>query len=97
MGLRPTSGMTGYNAIGANVFAALDDPGVKAIALAIDSPGGDTAGLFDLTDSIYAARGRKPIWAILDESACSAAYAIAAATDRITVPRTSIGPAAAGR
>lgn len=88
MGLRPWSGMTGYNAIRNNLAMALDDPAVKAVALDIDSPGGDCAGLFDLTDMIYACRGAKPLWAILDESACSAAYAIAAACDRVTVPRT---------
>lgn len=88
MGLRPVSGMTGYNAICTNVFSALDDPAVKAIALDIDSGGGDVAGAFDLADAMFAARGAKPIWAILDESACSAAYLLAATADRITVPRT---------
>jgi signal peptide peptidase SppA len=88
MGLRPFSGMTGYNAIRANLFTALEASEVRAIALDIDSPGGDSAGLFDLTDAIFAARGKKPIWAILDENACSAGYAIAAAANRITVPRT---------
>lgn len=88
MGLRPISGMTGYNALRRNFFAALEDPGVKAIVLDIDSPGGDCAGLFDLSDAIFAARGKKPIWAILDETAASAAYAIAAAADKVMVPRT---------
>lgn len=88
MGVRPVSGMCGYNAIRSNICAALADDAVKAVALDIDSPGGDCAGLFDLTDMIYGCRGQKPIWAILDENACSAAYAIAAACDRITVPRT---------
>lgn len=88
MGLRPYSGMCGYNAIRNNLAAALEDGAVKAIALDIDSPGGDCAGLFDLADMIYACRGTKPIWAILDESAASAAYALAAACDRVTVPRT---------
>jgi ClpP class serine protease len=88
-GLRPFSGMTGYNALRANFFAALADPAAKAIAFAIDSPGGDCAGLFDLTDAIFGARGKgKPIWGILDETAASAAYAIAAACDVVTVPRT---------
>jgi len=88
LGLRPVSGMTGYNAIRTNFFTALQDPAVKAIALDIDSGGGDCAGLFDLTDAIFAARGSKPVWAILDESAGSAAYAIAAAANRVTIPRT---------
>ena len=36
----------------------------------------------NLVDAIYASRGRKPIWAILSESAYSAAYALASACDR---------------
>jgi len=86
--LRPTSGMTGYDGIRQNVLGALADPAVKAIALDIDSPGGEVAGCFDLADTIFAARGKKPIWAILAEGAYSAAYALASACDRITLPRT---------
>lgn len=86
--LRPFSGMMGYDGIRQNFLTALTDPEVQAIALDIDSPGGEVAGCFDLVDAIYAARGEKPIWAILDENAYSAAYAIASAADHITVPRT---------
>ena len=86
--LRPYSGMTGYDGIRANLSLALNDPHVRAVVLDIDSPGGEVAGCFDLVDDIFQARGTKPIWAILSESAYSAAYAIASAADRITVPRT---------
>lgn len=86
--LRPYSGMTGYDSIRAAFLCAMEDPEVSAIVLDIDSPGGEVAGLFDLTDEIAGARGSKPIWAILDEVAYSAAYALASAADRITVPRT---------
>jgi signal peptide peptidase SppA len=86
--IRPYSGMTGYDGIRFNLSAALDDSDVRGVVLDIDSPGGEVAGLFDLVDAIYAARGRKPIWAILDEHAYSSAYAIASAADRIVVPRT---------
>ncbi len=86
--LKPYSGMTGYDGIRQNILSAIIDPAVKAIALDIDSPGGEVAGCFDLVDTIFGARGTKPIWAILDESAYSAAYAIASAADRIVVPRT---------
>ncbi|MGV8865552.1 MAG: S49 family peptidase [Janthinobacterium svalbardensis] len=86
--LRPWSGMTGYDGIRQNFLMALSDPDVKAIMLDIDSPGGEVAGCFDLVDAIYRARGKKPIWSILNECAYSAAYAIASAADRITVPRT---------
>lgn len=86
--LYPYSGMTGYDGIRALLSMALGDPDVKAIMLDIDSPGGEVAGCFDLVDAIYNARGKKPIWAVLTESAYSAAYAIASAADRIIVPRT---------
>jgi signal peptide peptidase SppA len=86
--LRPWSGMTGYDGIRQNFLTALSDPDVQAIMLDIDSPGGEVSGCFDLVDTIYKARGKKPIWSILNESAYSAAYAIASAADRIIVPRT---------
>jgi signal peptide peptidase SppA len=86
--LRPYSGMTGYDGIRMNFLTALEDAQVRGIALDIDSPGGEVSGCFDLVDMIHAARGQKPTWAILNETAYSAAYAIASAADRITVPRT---------
>jgi capsid assembly protease len=86
--MQPYSGMTGYDGIRACLSLAMNDDAVKAIMLDIDSPGGEVAGCFDLVDDIYNARGTKPMWSILSESAYSAAYAIASATDKITVPRT---------
>ncbi|MDB6374474.1 S49 family peptidase [Photorhabdus bodei] len=86
--LRPYSGMTGYDGIRQSFLTALHDPEVAGICLDIDSPGGEVAGCFDLVDEIYAARGKKPIHAILSENAYSAAYALASAADKIYVPRT---------
>ena len=86
--LRPYSGMTGYDGIRENLDAAVHDPEVRAIAFDIDSPGGEVAGCFDLVDAIAEAREIKTLWAILDEHAYSAAYAIASACNHITVPRT---------
>lgn len=86
--LRPYSGMTGYDGIRQSFLTALYDPEVTGICLDIDSPGGEVAGCFDLVDEIYAARGTKPIHAILTENAYSAAYALASAADKIYVPRT---------
>ena len=86
--LRPFSGMTGYDGIRINLLAALQDKEVKGIIFDIDSPGGEVAGCFDLGDTIFAARGKKPMWSILTENAYSAAYALASATDKIIVPRT---------
>ena len=86
--LRPYSGMTGYDGIRQAFLTAMEDQDVTGICLDIDSPGGEVAGCFDLVDVIYSSRGKKPIHAILTESAYSAAYAIASAADKIYVPRT---------
>ncbi len=75
---------TSYNLIRQAFDAAVDDSTIRAIVLYTNSPGGDVAGLADLSDHIYAARGAKPIWAILDENAFSAAYWLASAADHIT-------------
>lgn len=83
-------GMTGYGEIRAMVAEAVASADVRAIVLHIDSPGGTVAGCFDLVDALVALRGTKPIWAIVDEMAASAAYAIASAADRILVPRTGL-------
>lgn len=79
---------TGYDWIRQGFLTAVADPEVRAIVLDIDSPGGEVAGCFDLVDTIFEARGAKPVHAILSENAYSAAYALASAADRISVPRT---------
>ena len=68
---------------------ALANPVVKSILFCINSPGGEVAGVFDLVDGIYAARGIKPIVAVADEDAFSAAYAIASAADEVYLSRTA--------
>jgi signal peptide peptidase SppA len=81
-------GETEYAQLARAMVAAMSDPEVKAVVLHVNSPGGEVAGCFDLVDGIYGLRGIKPIWAIFDEEAYSAAYAIASAADKIIVPRT---------
>ena len=82
------SGMISYSGLRSMLESALHDDRVQAIAFDIDSGGGEVAGCFDLVDAIYQARGIKPLWAVLDEVAFSAAYAIASACDTVTIPRT---------
>lgn len=87
-GLDLESGLTSYAKIENQLSAALQDASVKAILLDIDSPGGEAGGVFDLADKILSARKIKPIWAAANEEAFSAAYAIAAAAEKIYLPRT---------
>ena len=79
---------TGYATISQKVIEAAADDEARAIALQISSPGGEVSGLFELTDTISSITGDKPVWAILDDHAYSAAYAIASTADHVTVPRT---------
>ena len=81
-------GGSAYDVIGAAFDMMLADAGVTQIVLLIDSPGGTVTGCFELADKIYAARGTKPITAVANDSAYSAAYAIASAADRIVIPRS---------
>lgn len=86
--VRPYSGMTGYDGIRQAWLTAQDDPDVKAIAEVYDSGGGEVAGCADLFETKMAMRGNKPCWAILSESAYSAAYWLASTADKVIVPRT---------
>lgn len=86
--IRPYSGTLGYNAIRSAFLEAVEDSAAKAIVLLCNSPGGEVSGCFDLVDTIFEARGVKPITAICDDMAYSACYALASAADTIVTPRT---------
>ena len=81
--------LIGYNDLAADVEDALGKADVHAIALVMDSPGGEVAGAFELAERIYAARGRKPMVAVADGMAASAAYLAASAADEVVLTPTS--------
>ena len=81
---------TGYNQIRMQVEIALDDEAVSSIVLLIDSGGGFVDGLFDLTAWLRQARAAKPIYAIVDSCACSAAYAIASTATSVSASAHSM-------
>jgi signal peptide peptidase SppA len=64
---------------------ALSDPNVGAIILDIDSPGGLVEGTPELAAQIYAAREAKPIIAVANMMATSAAYWIGSAASELIV------------
>ncbi|WHZ12174.1 MAG: Phage head, head-tail preconnector protease C / Phage head, scaffolding domain Nu3 [Burkholderiaceae bacterium] len=88
VGLEAESGLTSYAGLTAQLDAALGNPAVLAILLDIDSPGGESGGVFDLADRIRAASQIKPVWAVANDMAFSAAYALASAASRVFVSRT---------
>lgn len=79
----------GYEEIRESIGRALIDDQVDSILLDIDSPGGEVGGLFDLVDYIFKSRNLKPIYAYANDSAFSAAYAIASACSKVFINRTS--------
>ena len=95
------SGLLSYGAIGDAIESAFADATVRGVILDIDSSGGEVGGLFDLVSRIGTLKeaASKPLWAVANEDALSAAYAIASAADRIYVTQTgevgSIGVVAA--
>lgn len=88
--LAAASGLMSYGDLGDMIEAAAADPRVQGLMFDIDSPGGEVGGLFDLVERIQAIRQQygKPIWAVANEAALSAAYAIASGADRIYVTQT---------
>ena len=86
--IEAASGLTSYGHLEEQIMDAATDPAVRAVLLEVDSPGGEAAGVFDLSDLVYEARSLKPVWAVADEEAFSGAYAIASAAERLIVPRT---------
>lgn len=77
--------VTGYDYIRGAFDAALADSQVQGIVLDTDSYGGEVHGCFELSDHIYANRGKKPVVAVVNANCYSAAYATASAADRIIV------------
>lgn len=83
------SGVTSYEGLSAMIRAAAANPDVRAIALEIDSFGGEAMGVFELAADIRAARDAKPVYAFVSHYALSAGYAIASQATEIIAPDTA--------
>jgi len=79
------SGGTSMQMLANDLRAALADPKIKAIILDIDSPGGTVSGTQELGQEIFDSRGSKPIVAMINSMAASAAYWLACQCDEIVV------------
>ena len=88
-GLDAFSGLRSYVDMQEEIEDAATDPAIKGILLDIDSPGGEVAGVFDLADTIYSARTAKPVFAVANSDAFSAAYLLASSAKLIYTGRTS--------
>jgi signal peptide peptidase SppA len=88
LGMEAASGLTSYGEIATMLDAALADPQVSGILLDIDSPGGEASGSFELARRVREVAAQKPVWAVANDAAYSAAYAIAASARRLFVTET---------
>ena len=88
LGMESVSGLTSYSEIASMLDAALADPQVRGILLDIDSPGGEASGSFELARRVRDIAAQKPVWAVANDAAYSAAYALAASAQRLFVTET---------
>lgn len=88
MGVDAASGLTSYSDIATLLDAAAADPSVSGILLDIDSPGGEASGSFEVARRVREVAASKPVWAVANDAAYSAAYAIAASAQRLFVTET---------
>lgn len=84
------SGETSYEGVQHQISAALADQKTRGILLDIDSPGGEATGAFETAAAVRAAAMRKPVVAVVNGMAASAAYAIASGADRIVTTPTGV-------
>lgn len=86
-------GGTSVEGIRSAIHDAMADATVSAVVLDVDSPGGSVAGVTELATEIRDARGgAKPIVAVANTLAASAAYWLASQADQVVVtPSGSVG------
>jgi len=86
------SGATSAEIFGEQFDELVNDPEVSAIVLDVDSPGGQVAGIEELSRKIYEARGKKPIVAVANHTMASAAYWIGTSAEKVIVsPSGDVG------
>lgn len=87
-----SSGLTSYEGVMAQLTRAANDPKVSSIILDIDSPGGEAVGAMEFAGFVRKLNAVKPVMAIANGMAASAAYAFASGAGRLlTIPSGIVG------
>lgn len=87
-----SSGLVSYEGLQATLKALENDPAVRGVVLDINSPGGHGAGAMETAAAVRALAAIKPVVALANSMAASAAYAIASgASEIIAQPSASLG------
>lgn len=84
------SGLVSYEGVAAQLREAAADPEVSAILMDIDSPGGEATGMFGIACLVQEVNKTKPVVAMVNDVAASAAYGIASGAREIIVSPTSM-------
>ncbi|MDR3401946.1 MAG: S49 family peptidase [Chthoniobacter sp.] len=84
------SGMTSYEGLAFQLDQAAADPEVRSIVLDMDSPGGEAVGAFEIADKVRNVAKSKPVVAVINGMAASAAYGIAAAATKIMISPSGV-------
>lgn len=84
-----SSGVTGYDGISAQIEAIARDSRVLGALVDIHSPGGEVYGAFDTAAKLRSLAELKPVWAVANEAAFSAAYLLGSAATAFFAPRTA--------
>jgi ClpP class serine protease len=86
------SGGTSVEMFASDFNSLMRDPNIKAVVIDIDSPGGQTSLITELAATIRQARGTKPIVAVANPTAASAAYWIGSQADElVATPSGHVG------
>lgn len=84
------SGLTSYEGIQFQLKRALNQPDVRSVILDLHSPGGEAVGAFETAALVRQLAAKKPVTAIVNGMAASAAYAIASGATEIVVTETGM-------
>jgi len=84
------SGLVSYEGIKFQLSRAVRDQKTRAVLLDFSSPGGEAIGAEEMAGAIRAAAENKPVYAVANGMAASAAYAAAAGATRIFAAPSSV-------
>jgi ClpP class serine protease len=84
------SGATSMERLAADIGTVMRDDSIQAVIYDINSPGGEVDGVAETAEIIKSYRGVKPQTAFVSHLGTSAAYWLAAATDRVVVDKTAM-------
>lgn len=85
-----SSGVISYEGFKYQLEVAGRDPRTRGVILDMESPGGEAVGAFEAAAAVRRLAQIKPVWAVVNGMAASAAYAIASAATRIISMPTGI-------